>query len=246
MQSLYGQWYLQNPNPFGYNLNDICFFSENRVVMAGGFGNIFLSIDGGINWEIIDSPVNYSLNSIVSLDSLTGIIAGDFGAILKTYDGGYTWTIINGGAYLNFKKIFFINDETGFVAGHAGWFMKSDNGGESWNGQFINDNYDFNSVYFYDELTGWVVGRTNSGPTHGIIMHTDDGGVNWSTDSLFYGYYTYLHDIYFTSQNNGWALGNGLYKTSDAGQTWIAQSCFFLLGYKKNLIVWAQGLYRRS
>ena len=69
------------------------------------------------------------------------------------------------------------------------------------------------SIHFEDENTGWIAGS-------GIILHTADGGLNWTTqiknDDESY------RDISFSDKNNGWAVGkwNVVRHTSDGGKTW--------------------------
>src|SRR5690606_4685286 len=80
-------------------------------------------------------------------------------------------------------------------------------------------------LYFIDETTGWVSGTD-------FIFKTTDGGVNWvqvldANEILdLTSTYIFIGDIYFTSQNNGWAFGSVptisgyVLRTTDGGQSW--------------------------
>lgn len=54
-----------------------------------------------------------------------------------------------------------------------------------------------NDVHFLDSLTGWAAGDS------GIIIHTTNGGTNWSIQTS--GINDYISSIYFTDVNTGWA-----------------------------------------
>ena len=72
------------------------------------------------------------------------------------------------------------------------------------------------SIHFEDENIGWIAGS-------GIILHTSDGGLNWTTqiknDDESY------RDISFSDKNNGWVVGkwNVIRHTTDGGKTWVKQ-----------------------
>ncbi len=83
---------------------------------------------------------------------------------------------------------------------------------------------DLADVYFLNDTEGWAVG------TYGTVIHTTDGGMNW--ERLHVGGGDEFFKVQFVDSQTGWALGRGgnntgdphrLYKTSDAGFTWVVQ-----------------------
>jgi len=75
-----------------------------------------------------------------------------------------------------------------------------------------NDLYD---ISFVGTSRGWAVGD------HGYILHSDDGGLNWTQQNSTTTYE--LHAVYFINSNTGWAVGiNGTLLHWD-GNSWQSQ-----------------------
>jgi len=91
---------------------------------------------------------------------------------------------------------------------HAQWNVKDISG--------ITTNT-FQTVYFSDSLNGWVGGN------NGTIVHTSDGGLNWSLQNTGSNYT--VSTIYFVDSLHGWAGTDGsqVLKTDDAGNNWSIQ-----------------------
>jgi photosystem II stability/assembly factor-like uncharacterized protein len=67
----------------------------------------------------------------------------------------------------------------------------------------------------------WVVG------SYGVILHTVDGGANWSQSKLPSEYEDHwLNSVKFVSRNRGWIAGNNgaIFFTNDGGKTWQLES----------------------
>ncbi|ANS74581.1 hypothetical protein AWM70_08265 [Paenibacillus yonginensis] len=84
-------------------------------------------------------------------------------------------------------------------------------------------------MFFLDQGHGWIM-RKAQGSTGGILLHTEDGGLNWKISSLPSGISP--SSIYFASADRGWLMavsptspGNQqklIYNTYDGGRTWAA------------------------
>jgi len=83
---------------------------------------------------------------------------------------------------------------------------------------------DLVDVYFINESTGWVVGGTREAPLIGVILHTTDGGQNWSMQQIISN--TNLDALCFINENTGWAVGFGgvVVKTVNGGNSWFKQN----------------------
>lgn len=72
-------------------------------------------------------------------------------------------------------------------------------------------------VHFVDDQTGWVVGSRNN------IIHTDDGGDNWYTQTSPVS--SNFGGVYFVDASTGWAVGTSgkIIHTTDGGENWTPQ-----------------------
>lgn len=81
----------------------------------------------------------------------------------------------------------------------------------------------YDDMFFVNKDTGWAVG-TGPGPLpyNGLLIHTTDGGANWSTQQTFS---CYVRSVEFSSPKRGFLGGLGpgqnfFFKTLDGGNTW--------------------------
>ncbi|WP_084647733.1 YCF48-related protein [Gelidibacter mesophilus] len=77
----------------------------------------------------------------------------------------------------------------------------------------VNMGYGLNAVTFLDATTVVAVG------SHGAILKSDDAGMTWrrinSKD------HKHLINLQFVNATIGYAIGDGLFKTEDGGETWF-------------------------
>lgn len=89
---IYSQnWELINSNT-NRDLNSVHFPSESIGYIAGQYGTILKTTDGGNSWNTLETGIDKTLESIYFIDSQTGVCVGDYSKIIKTTDGGQTWT----------------------------------------------------------------------------------------------------------------------------------------------------------
>lgn len=100
--------------------------------------------------------------------------------------------------------------------------ISSAQNGWVWQNSSLNQN--LNDVFFVNSQTGWIVADSTK------LLHTTNGGVNWSTQTL--PYYSPLKSIFFIDENTGWAAGGYqyivnsgvVYKTTNGGNNWFIQA----------------------
>lgn len=63
----------------------------DRIILAGEFGRLRLSLDNGANWRDIVSGVKCSLMALAFRDDLQGAAVGLDGVVLLSSDGGQHW-----------------------------------------------------------------------------------------------------------------------------------------------------------
>jgi len=222
-----------------YPLYGVYCINYDTVVAVGANGYIIRTNDSGEHWDSIPSNTTNSLYRVHFVNQTTGYAVGEKGTILKTTDMGLTWENIGISTNLTLFSLSFINKDTGWVAGgegdivytygNKGILLKTTNGGTNW---IIDSTYDKTvaSVFFIDNDTGYIA--LNIDTTIGCIgtlRKTTNGGNSFFTikqDSLFQiGFYT---DIYFINDKIGFFVSStppgydkdGIYKTTDFGNTW--------------------------
>ena len=187
-----------------------------------GFGSAdahgFLSADKslGVN-TLSDGSGGYYL-SIYQKD-LTA--CGDAGLQVQFADNNIGWASVYNSLYGDFK------------------LYKTTNGGTNWD--VINGitNPVGGFYYFVDAQNGWMFGASAStSGTNTDILHTTNGGLNWTTQATNVGSPTAIH---FSDINNGWLVGyNGLVMhTTDAGAHWATVNNSTFISSAKNRSIFA-------
>jgi photosystem II stability/assembly factor-like uncharacterized protein len=204
--------------------SSVFFINENTGFVCNGL--IYRTTNGGTNW----TSQNFSLlNSVYFINELTGYTAGQNSQILFTADGGLNWFQQEVPAnYNNFNKVRFITPNIGFAIGgrmyfpYYGVIFKTSNAGANWvqvdpSAQDI----EFTGISFPTPTTGYLVGRYEYGSS-GVIYKTTDAGSNWEQLGI---YFKDLNDVYFPSENVGYAVGEEgtILKTVDGSSLWTSQ-----------------------
>jgi photosystem II stability/assembly factor-like uncharacterized protein len=191
----------------------IDFMNESYGFIAAN-GKVLRTIDGGLNWEIIQAGDNQPLFSIDVIDSLHIAAAGyggtGYGAKnIYSSDGGYTW--INGGQITteSVNCIKYINADTGYIVLTEVSARKTTNRGQSWTiiGG-IDDNYE---LQFFEE--------DNIGYSAGTILKINKAEGNFNIWNRLILNDTFS-DVYFTNETTGYAASRWFYKTTDSGIHW--------------------------
>ncbi len=84
------------------NLYECEFADENNGLIAGSYGDLRRTTDGGQSWTLIDNPMyegtNLHINALHYLSHDVVLAGGSKGNIMKSTDGGQTWTsLVNEG-----------------------------------------------------------------------------------------------------------------------------------------------------
>jgi len=172
-------------------LNQVLFVDRNNGWIAGEYGLILHTTDGGATWvqqeckELIpvvseeeweiQAP---SLFTIYFETAQRGFAAGLDCSIVVTEDAGATWKKLSTDSKLALYGIS-VHGDLGCAVGSKGAYYYSRDGGDTWTrGEHsLNTNFWMRDISFSDALNGWIVGSL------GTMVQTTDGGKTWNSVS---------------------------------------------------------------
>lgn len=207
------------------SLFGVSFISKDTGWVVGDMGTLLSTTNGGATWNTISANINANttLFRVKFLNSQLGFAVGGDGKIYKTTNGGQTWT--NNTITTNsIRNLFFIDTSNGYAVSTKGGVFKTTNGGTTWSNISISNtlidttNTNLFGVWFTAQDTGYVVGWDNSLDV-GYILKTNNAGATWTvqlaqpSDAIW--------DIQFLDNDTGYAVGIGIYKTINAGDSSI-------------------------
>ncbi|MFC1591085.1 WD40/YVTN/BNR-like repeat-containing protein [Thermodesulfobacteriota bacterium] len=200
---------------------------EGHIWIAGNYGVIFHSSDGGQTWEPQRSGVKTLLCDIEFSDRTTGWITGVSGVMLHTTDGGKNWLRQETGTQRHLLAGSFVEGRYGWAIGDFSTILHTSDGGATWASQRDEEDRIFSNVCFTDRENGWIVGE------RGTLLRTTDGGATWADVVPDFFKRETLEDeydnprpglfgIYFSDKDHGWVCGvdSTIMHTSDGGTTW--------------------------
>ncbi len=157
-----------------HDLRSLSVVDANTTFVAGDFGTILKTTDGGHTWAQLETRSAAALRGVWFTDANRGFAVGDAGAILRTTDGGRTWAgeVVDPAVTLN--AVWFSDRTTGTVVGSPGAVYRTTDGGVTWDQKFVTPGIALNAVSFTDRSTGVFVGGAGS------IYRTTDGGAKWT------------------------------------------------------------------
>lgn len=136
-------------------LYDVSFPDRQHGFVAGEFGTLLATADGGEHWRLIPLPTEKTLFGVHFRSPEEGWVVGIDGIILRTQDGGRTWTTQNGltetGAIEDVSFVeamanpglyaVSVEGRRGVVVGDSGAFFVSDDGGGTWTRRALPGEY---------------------------------------------------------------------------------------------------------
>lgn len=159
------------------NLFAVSFVDGRSGYVAGYYGTVLRTSDGGARWQRQPMAQNDLIRRVRFQDTNTGFAVSHRGRILTTTNGGKSWTVLHEVQGVNLRDIAMVSRNDGWVVGHDQTILHTIDGGRSWTAQtFVKTTQDpprLNGVAAFDAKTAIAVGE------FGIIVRTDDGGATW-------------------------------------------------------------------
>ena len=191
--------------------------------VAGGFGEILRTSNGGNTWDTLGlRAIRTTLAGIASRDARrVWVVGGDLshGEVHFSSDEGASWTTQVGNYQSWLRGISFSDSLTGWICGDGGALLKSTDGGVSWQAWPSPTAARLWSILFKDANHGWSCGA-------GVILSTTDGGNSWNTFQVPDG--DDIHGLCFNDTKNGWCVGGSvndqrgiILHTTDGGGIWM-------------------------
>jgi photosystem II stability/assembly factor-like uncharacterized protein len=153
-------------------LNAVAFADDQRGWIAGEFGLVLHTEDGGRSWKRQPSASGKLLFTLKVLDQKRILAAGSEGTLMETKDGGRSWSAIEAGTDLHVLGLcpvgesLFLVGRDGLILvrqGSEGPFQPQKSGLYTW----------LMSVAFLDSQIGFTAGG------RGFLLTTTDAGRNW-------------------------------------------------------------------
>ena len=162
------------------NFFSVDFVGKSYGWVAGYYGTILKTIDGGENWTHISLPNTDLIRRIQFLNKNDGWLVTHRGRIMSSKDGGSTWkTRYSADNQINLRNIKFLDNSIGWSVGHEGTILHTNDGGETWTNQFLN-NFTGRDLPRLNGLTVLSESKAMLAGEFGVIAETVDAGKTWT------------------------------------------------------------------
>jgi len=195
--------------------------NDQTAYMAGAFGVLLKTVNGGESWSQEDDGIAASLGSAWTVgihfpnDSI-GYLCDTNGRIWKIDPSLDFWTEVYDDQNTAFSDIHFIDSTTGFLSGYDGQIYKTAIAGLSWEPIVSTSGGALNDLHF---ITGQKIIAVGD---DGMVLLSNDGGETWETGTT--NSEEELFETAWQDEMIGVAVGrNGtILTTNDGGNTWIS------------------------
>ncbi|NJB72630.1 ELWxxDGT repeat protein [Saonia flava] len=225
-------------SPYPSTLYRVDFVDENTGFILGE-ETILRTDDAGMSWKPLSldgiRPNRDSFIKALSTEKIL-ITVNNFSSsnyLYESNDGGKTWAQAKNFGYYDLISLYFYDDNFGMVSDDYENYYITQDGGITWEIHKLEvdglNNEDITSFSFIDSTTGYA---STSGRD---IIKTEDGGITWNLINS--DYRSWIDEIHFLDENQGFIVGGALWETSDGGITWNTAElslCSDISGFSSN------------
>ncbi len=157
------------------------------LILAGDFGEIAQSTDGGLTWSSNNFELTAALmNDIKEVPNTRTVVAvgrqrtSTTRQVLRSTDRGDSWSAINVPVNTDLQAVSFVDSQLGYACGTNSQVVKTTDAGLTWAPvtQPSTTSYPLQAIEFIDANTGWVIAFAIV--PGGNIFKTIDGGMTWT------------------------------------------------------------------
>jgi photosystem II stability/assembly factor-like uncharacterized protein len=189
----------------------------DHLWVAGNYGKILFSDNGGKVWERQISSTRNHLQAISAWDDSHVIAVGNGGIVLTSDDGGKNWKEVSSPKSEIVNKLITVHTYQGgeaWAVGAMGMIISSLDYGKTWKRMREEEDVIMNDMIKVNDSTIVVVGE------YGRVFRSTDNGKTWKdfyTDSP-----SSLTAIDFNNAGRGIAVGldGVILATNDTGESW--------------------------
>lgn len=189
----------------------------DHLWVAGNYGKILFSDNGGKAWERQTSSTRNHLQAISAWDDSHVIAVGNGGIVLTSDDGGKNWKEVSSPKSEIANKLITVHTYQGgeaWAVGEMGMIISSLDYGKTWERMRKEEDVIMNDIIKVKDSSIIVVGE------YGRVFLSTDNGTSWKdfyTDSP-----SSLTAIDFNNAGDGVAVGldGVILATNDTGESW--------------------------
>jgi len=188
----------------------------NNLFLAGAYGNIIKTSDGGSNWSFLNSKItNNGISAIQAIDSLRLFALAPNRTLMKTTNSGGNWSVMDSTMFsLSISSMFFINSNTGWLGNSTGVY-KTTNAGINWS-LSVTYGVPVTNIKFFNSGTGYAM-HTNS-----ALYKSTNFGDNWTQVYQLPSGFTIIS---FVDEQTGfigrdYVSSSYLWRTTNGGNNW--------------------------
>ncbi len=196
------------------DLTDVQFTTGTNGFVIGG-GNVYRTIDGGANWNIVNLGGNLDFKAMSFPDSTRGYISAMTGTY-KTNNNGATWNqITDPDWFYEPYKMAFATRDTGLLTDYSNHYTYfTTDGGNTWTRYYEHLINFASEIKFISKTVGLAIGT-------GEIFKSYDAGVTWSTVQSLKSETEFMLSGVDVSSSFGFVVGDmSIFITKNNGDSW--------------------------